>query len=99
MKKKKSINNTIRDAIANQYEDVPLLFLDSSDYDKAIIGVCGGISVGHNPKVAYDYDKVIDVNMSMGMDLEGAIEYFDYNQGSAYVGKHTPVFITSTKKD
>ena len=98
MKNKKSISHTIRDTIANQYEDVPLLFLDPVDYDKAIIGVCDGISVGHNPKVAYDYDKVIEVNMSMGMDIEEAMVYFDYNQESAYVGKHTPVFITSIKK-
>lgn len=91
-KQTKSKKISIRDLISEQYEDTPLLFMEG-DFDYAIVGVCEGISIQHMPKVAYDYDKVIEVNMSMGMSREEAIEYFDYNQGSAYVGEHTPVFI------
>jgi len=92
-KKIKLEPTSIRDIIQEQYPDVDLLFMDPEAYDKAIIGVCSGISVKYNPKVAYDYGKVIEVNMSMGMAYEEAVEYFDFNQGGAYVGEHTPVFI------
>ena len=95
MKKKKK--TSIRDLISEQYPDIDLLFMDEKEYDEAIIGVCDGISVNHDPKVAYDYDKVIEVNMNKGMTHEEAIEYFDFNQGSAYVGEHTPVFVTAFK--
>jgi len=92
-KKIKLEPTSIRDIIQEQYPDVNFLFMDEKEYDKAIIGVCNGIGVNHNPKVAYDYDKVIEVNVSMGMAYEEAVEYFDFNQGGSYVGEHTPVFI------
>lgn len=88
--KSKKINN-IRSQIQDNYTDIPLLFMNPKDYDVAIIGVMDG--KGKNESVAYDYEKVIDVNMKMGMSEEDAIEYFNYNQIDAYVGKHTPVFI------
>jgi len=88
----------IRNDIAEEYEDCPLLFMDpSEDFDVAIIGVCEGF--GSEPKVAYDYEKVIKANMKMGMNREEAEEYFGYNQAGAYVGKHTPVFIHKRKKE
>lgn len=93
MKKKSKKVTSIRDQIQEDYPDTELLFMDPKEYDKAIMGVCDGISVKHEPKIAYNYDKVIKANMSMGMNREEAIEYFDFNQGSAYVGEHTPVFI------
>jgi len=96
MKKTKKIN-IIRDSIQEQYPDTDLLFMDPEEYDKAIIGVCDGISIMHHPKVAYDYDKVIKINMKMGMTREDAMEYFDYNQAGAYVGENTPVFIYRNK--
>lgn len=83
----------IREKISQEYPDVPLLFMSQKEYDSAIVGVCDGISVGHNPKVVYDYDKVIKINMKMGMSYDEAVEYFGYNQEGAYVGEHTPVFI------
>ncbi len=95
--KKQPKPTTIRDLIQDEYPDVELLFMSEKEYDTAIIGVCDGISVSHNPKVAYDYDKVIRANMKMGMSHIEAIEYFDYNQGEAYLGEHTPVFIKRIK--
>ncbi len=92
MKKKKPIKDpSIRDCIADEYPDIPLLFMDPVDYDKAIIGICEGF--GGSLKIAYDYDKVIKVNTEMGMTYEEALEWFDYNQIGAYVGEHTPVYI------
>jgi hypothetical protein len=93
IKKIKLEKKSVRDIIQEQYEDIDLLFMDPEEYDKAIIKVCDGISINYNPKVAYDYNKVIEVNMSMGMTNEEAVEYFDFNQGGAYLGENTPVFI------
>lgn len=92
--KKKLINN-IRLQIQDYYPDVPFLFMEEKEYDDAIIGVMNG--KGKGTSIAYDYDKVIRVNMDMGMSEEEAMEYFEYNQIDAYVGENTPVFITSIK--
>jgi len=94
-KTKPSESKKTRDIIANQYEDVPLLFLDPEDFDKTIIGVAEGYNFG--PTVAYDYDKIIEENMKDGGTIEDAEEYFNFNQIGAYVGKHTPIFIKTTK--
>ena len=83
---------SIRDDIADQYPDTPLLFMTEEIFDDAIIGVIEGKA--HKPAIAYDHDKVINANMSMGMSHEEAEEYFGYNQIDAYMGEHTPVFIT-----
>jgi leucyl aminopeptidase (aminopeptidase T) len=91
MKKKQNVL-AIRDEMAEQYEDIPLLFMDPAEYyDSAIVGVIEGKA--HAVAVAYDYDKVIKANMRQGMDYEEAVEYFEYNQIGAYVGEHTPVFL------
>lgn len=89
--KKKFKKTAFRDSVADLYPDTYLLFMDPVAYDEAIIGVAEGF--GGLTKVAYDYDKVIQVNMKLGMKYEEAIEWFDYNQIGAYVGEHTPVFI------
>ena len=80
-----------RNYYADQYPETPLLFMDPDIYDKAIIGVIEGKA--HELAVAYDYDKVIDINVEDGMTHEEAVEYFNFNQIDAYMGKHTPVFI------
>lgn len=93
LKNPKKPEESIRDLIAEQYPDVDLLFMSEKEYDEAILGVCDGISIAYKPKVAYSYEKVIIANMKMGMTYEESVEYFDYNQGGAYMGDHTPVFI------
>ena len=83
---------SLSDIIADYHEDIPLLFMTPNDcYDKAIIGVVEG--KGIEPKVAYDYNKVIQANIDMGMSYDEVVEYFEFNQVDAYVGDHTPVFI------
>ena len=84
----------IRDLIAAEYPDTDLLFMDELEFDAAVIGVsemCAGTSNNH--QVIYDWDLVIKVNMEMGMTEEEALEFFDYNQGGAYVGENTPIFV------
>lgn len=92
MKKKISVRNQI----ADEYEDVPLMFMDPKTYDAAIIGVIEGKA--HELAVAYDYDKVIKINMKDGGTREEAIEWYEFNQVEAYVGKHTPVFVRKYTK-
>jgi len=89
--------SNIRDEIQDMYPDVSLLFMTEEEFDSAIIGVAERI--GSEPAIAYDFDKVIEANMKMGMTQEEAIEYFDYNQIGAYVGGQTPIFITRFNND
>ena len=43
----------------------------------------------------YDYDKCIDILMSRdGMTEEEAEEHMSFNVTGAYVGEHTPVFLS-----
>lgn len=63
-------------------------FVFADGYEEAIIGI-------QHPsmKVVYDEDKCIDILVNDGMDLEDAIEYFDYNTKGAFIGDRTPIFI------
>jgi len=81
----------IREAIVEKYPGVPLLLMEPEDYDKAIIGVVYGKA--HHPSIAYDIDKTIEVNVSMGMTYDEALEHFSRNQDDGYHGKHTWTFI------
>jgi len=85
---------SIRERFEEEYPDSELLFMTEDQYDAAVIGVsemCAGTSNNH--QVIYDIDKVLQVNMEMGMTEEEALEFFDYNQGGAYVGENTPIFV------
>ncbi len=67
--------------------------LTADGFDDAIIGI--GERCGQPSLVAYDRDKCIQVLMDRdGMDYEGAVEFFDFNVGGAWVGENTPIFIT-----
>jgi hypothetical protein len=69
------------------YEGYELLFADG--FDDAI---CGVDTVG--VRVCYDVDKCIKILMvNHGMDIEEAIEFFDFNVAGAYVGEQTPLYI------
>ena len=88
--------SNIRERLAEEYPDVDLLF-DEEIYDTAVIGIsdmCMGTSNNH--QVIYDWDLVIQVNMDAGMTELEAIEFFEYNQGGAYIGEHTPIFVRTT---
>jgi len=91
---------SIREEVAAEYPDSDLLFMDEAEYDAAIIGVsemCAGTNNNH--RVIYDLDKVLQVSMNLGMTSEEAIEFFDYNQGGAYVGDSTPIYINLVKNN
>jgi len=80
----------IVEIIADLYPE--LLAMDpQEDFDSAIIGVCHGY--GQEPRIAYDYDKVLKQLVGDGLTEEEASEHFSFNIIGAYVGPHTPVFI------
>jgi len=81
----------IRDRLQEAFPDTDLLFMTENEFDEAIVGVIHGKA--HEPAVAYDYKKVIEINMKQGMTYDEAVEFWSYNQSDAYVGKHTPVFL------
>ncbi len=74
------------DLIKELYPDETFLFADGFDY--AIIGVDE-----QNGRIVYDIDEVINTLIMEGMDVDEAIEYYDYNIAGAYVGEKTPVFM------
>ena len=69
-----------------------LLLMDG--FDGCILGVASRF--GSESFVIYDYDKVIAQLESYGMTYEEAVEYHEFNQLGAYVGDHTPAFMTTT---
>ena len=86
----------IREKLQQEHPDAELLFMTEEEFDEAIIRVASHKDP-HTKKmvkaVAYDRDKVILVNESMGMTYDEAVEYFDFNQEGAYMGENTPIFV------
>jgi len=62
-------------------------------FDDCIVGVCE--SFGNEPRIVYDIDLIIQKLMKEGMSYDDAVEFYEYNQAGAYVGKNTPVFVES----
>ena len=54
-----------------------------------------GYSNNGELKAVYDYAKCIQI-LQKDMSYEEAIEYFEYNVIGAYMGKHTPIFMTAS---
>jgi hypothetical protein len=76
-----------RQYINDHYPDLTVL----DGFDDAIIGVAERIDL---VAVCYDYAKII-AQLMQDMTEEDAIEYFDFNILGAYVGEHTPIFLTT----
>lgn len=67
-----------------------LLFLSEPGYDTAIVGVTSTAPV----RVIYDVDRIIELLVADGMDEEEAEEFYSFNIEGAYMGEHTPVFVS-----
>lgn len=74
------------DLIKELYPDDEFLIADG--FDDAIIGVDE-----QNGKIIYDIDEVINILIRDGMDVNEAIEFYEYNIAGSYVGENTPSFI------
>lgn len=81
------------DVLMDLLEEAEALLLEPRDtFDRALIGISEG---GQGPAVAvYDVAKCVTALMDMnGWDHDEALEWFDYNTVSAYVGESTPIFV------
>lgn len=68
-----------------------LLFLSEPQYDAAIIGLTDTAPV----RVIYDTDTIIETLVrNDGMSEEEAEEHYSFNIEGAYMGEHTPVFVS-----
>ena len=69
-----------------------LLFLTEPHYDAAIIGLTDSVPV----RVIYDADTIIETLIASGdfEDEEEAYDYYGFNIEGAYMGEHTPVFVS-----
>ena len=84
---RKQINAAVIDA---GYAEEGLLLADGFD------GACLGIAVKFNtPFMVYDRDKCIEILMKRdGMSHEDAEDYFGFHVQGAYVGEHTPAYLS-----
>ena len=63
-------------------------FTIADGFDEAVIGVD---VVGE--RIIYSVQKVIDILIERdGMDEQDAIDWYEYNMQSTYVGEHTPIW-------
>jgi len=89
------MRNGMREKLCDYYGDNELLFAD--DYDDAIIG----ISLGHGGgRVVYDSSKMVNICVhDVGMSVEEAWEWLEFNTFGAYVGDQTPIYIDTDWKE
>ena len=72
--------------LSEEYPDL----LKADGLDEAIIGVVERMGT---QAICYDTNKVIEILMR-DMTEDEAWEYFQYNIAGAWVGDHTPFFLT-----
>ena len=72
--------------LSEEYPDL----LKADGFDEAVIGVVERLGT---QAICYDTEKVIEILMR-DMSEEEAWEYFQYNIAGAWVGEHTPFFLT-----
>lgn len=75
-----------------------LIYLEPREtFDSMIIGLCL-----KDIRIVYDADKLInywkacfkDENTSDDQALEDANDWFNYNVLNAYIGEHTPIYVS-----
>lgn len=89
IKKLQNIKESKLDTLTEKFSECDLMKMDG--FDDCVEGVV--VRFGQEPILCYNQNKVIEKLMSMGMDRQGAEEYFDFNQLGAWVGEKTPCFI------
>ena len=74
---------TLEQILENYYDED---FLIADGFDDAVIGV-----EINSMRLIYSVSKCIEI-LQEHMNEEDAIEYFEYNVSSAYVGEQTPIW-------
>ena len=59
-------------------------------YDECILGI--GYRFNDGPLAIYSIEQVLAVLESDGMDVEGAVEWFDFNVLGGWNGAGTPIY-------
>jgi hypothetical protein len=80
--------STIETYITENYPDTEILLADG--FEDAFIGV--SYTAAGSPVAAYSRQKCIDI-LKKDMSEDEAIEFFDFNVSSAYMGENTPQFV------
>jgi hypothetical protein len=79
----------MRDWVALRDEE--MIVLEGDGFDAAILGIVTG--AGQPDRVLYSRQGVIDALVDQGMDLDGAVEWFEFNISGAYMGEKSPAFL------
>jgi len=67
-------------------EDVTLY---ADGFEEAVVGID---YICSPPRIIYDKNKMVEILMEEGMELDDAIEHLEYNVWCAYVGAGTPIY-------
>jgi hypothetical protein len=73
------------EGIVEYYQDEEILKADG--FDDAVIGIDTGTM-----RLIYSVTRCVEILMVGGMDMNDAIEYFDFNVRGSYVGEKTPIW-------
>ena len=73
------------EGIVEYYQDEDILKADG--FDDAVIGIDTGTM-----RLIYSVTRCVEILIVGGMDMNDAIEYFDFNVRGSYVGEKTPIW-------
>lgn len=76
------------DQILEQFHDEPILKCDG--FDECVLGY--EYTWDGTIRLIYSVDKILTNLVGEGMDVDDAIEYFEFNIRGAYVGEQTPIW-------
>jgi len=70
-----------------QLEDHECLLADG--FDDAVIGITFGVQA----KAVYSVNECLHILVKEGMEMDDAVEHFEYNVAGGYVGEKTPIWV------
>lgn len=73
------------EGIVEYYQDEEILKADG--FDDAVIGIDT-----QTMRLIYSVTRCVEILVVDGMDVEEAMEYFDFNVRGSYVGEKTPIW-------
>ena len=73
------------EGIVEYFQDEEILKADG--FDDAVIGIDTGTM-----RLIYSVTRCVEILIVGGMDMNEAIEYFDFNVRGSYVGEKTPIW-------
>jgi hypothetical protein len=73
------------EGIVEYFQDEEILKADG--FDDAVIGIDTGTM-----RLIYSVTRCVEILIVGGMEMNDAIEYFDFNVRGSYVGEKTPIW-------